>query len=156
TRVLFDGIPGPMVFASATQVNAIVPYEIGGRLNVSVQVEFQGVRSPAIVLRVADTAPGIFTLSASCTGGGNGAGQGAILNQNFSINCATNPAAKGSVVQIFGTGEGDTNPRGATGFIIPASGTDLRLPRQLATLAVTIGGQPAEVLYAGSAPGLVS
>ena len=62
-------------------------------------------------LAVTDTAPGIFTLTAS------GRGQGAILNQDYSVNSAGNRAPKGSVVMIFGTGEGQTNPAGVDGLI---------------------------------------
>ncbi|MBI3696385.1 MAG: hypothetical protein HY238_16300 [Acidobacteria bacterium] len=148
TRVLFDGIPAPMIYASATQVNAIVPYEIAGRAITNVQVEFRGLRSPALVLRVVDAAPAIFTVA------GSGVGQGAILNQDFSVNGALNPAVEGSIVQIFATGAGQTRPGGTTGLVTSANGLDLRVPVQ--RVSVRIGGQAAEVLYAGSAPGLVA
>lgn len=52
---------------------------------------------------------------------------------------------------IYATGEGQTNPAGSDGLV---TGSVLRRP--LANVAVTIGGVAAEVLYAGSAPGLVS
>ncbi len=145
TRVLFDGIASPMIYASNRQVSAIVPYNLAGRLNTQLQVEFQGVRSNTIQLRVVDAAPGIFTIDSS------GTGQGAILNANFSVNSPANPTARGSVVMIYATGEGQTNPGGSDGLV---TGSVLRRPLQNVT--VTIGGVAAEVLYAGSAPGLVS
>jgi uncharacterized protein (TIGR03437 family) len=145
TRVLFDEIPAPMVYASNRQVSAIVPYAIAGRFNTRLQIEYQGMRSNTIDLRVVDAAPGIFSLDSS------GSGQGAILNQNFSVNGPNNAAARGSVVMIYATGEGQTAPAGIDGLV--TSGT-LRLPLQSVT--VTIGGQAARVLYAGSAPGLVA
>jgi uncharacterized protein (TIGR03437 family) len=48
---------------------------------------------------------------------------------------------------------GQTNPGGSTGRIM--TGTDLRRPIGTPVI-VRIGGQNAEVLYAGSAPGLVA
>ena len=52
---------------------------------------------------------------------------------------------------LYATGEGQTVPDGVDGLL---TGTTLRRPAL--PVSVTIGGQPAEVLYAGSAPGLVS
>ena len=144
-RVLFDGVAAPMIYASATMVSAIVPYTISGRFSTRLQVEFQGTASPGLDIAVAAAAPGIFTMNQS------GSGQGAILNQDYSVNSAGNRAPKGSVVMIFGTGEGQTNPAGVDGLI---TGSVPRNPLQ--PVSVTIGGQPAEVLYAGSAPGLVA
>ncbi len=145
TRVLFDGNPAPMIYASSTQVSAVVPYEIAGRFSTRLEVEFQAVRSPGIDLKVVDTAPAIFTLNSM------GTGQGAVLNPDFSVNGAAKPAAKGSVVMIYATGEGQTTPTGINGLV---TGNVLRRPLQ--SVSVTIGGQNAEVLYQGAAPGLVA
>ena len=146
TQVLFDGLPAPVLYASSGQVNAIVPYEVAGKPSTSIQVAYQGTLSNAIVMQLAGAVPGIFTANAS------GTGPGAILNQNFSVNSPSNPAAKGSIVQIFGTGEGQTSPPGMTGSV---NGSILRTPQQQPVTA-TVGGQPATVQYAGSAPGLIA
>ena len=47
----------------------------------------------------------------------SGSGTGAILNQDNSLNGPGNPAAKGSIVQVYLTGEGQTSPQGVTGAI---------------------------------------
>jgi uncharacterized protein (TIGR03437 family) len=146
TRVLFDGIPAAVLYASATQVNAIVPYEITGRFSTRLQVEFLGTVSNTVDLLVVDTAPGIFTA------GSQGSGQSAALNQDGTVNSATNPATKGSVIVLFATGEGQTNPAGVTASVSSAS----NLKRPLQNVTVTIGGRQAQVQYAGSAPGLVA
>ena len=53
------------------------------------------------------------------------------------------------------TGEGQTNPQGVDGAIIPPVASALKKP--LLPVTVTIGGVDVGVpLYAGSAPGLVS
>ncbi len=145
TRVLFDGVAAPLLYASANQVGAIVPYGVAAKQTTRVQVEYQGVQSLGVDLHVTDTSPGIFTANQQ------GTGQGAILNQNFSPNGASNPADKNSVVAIYATGEGQTSPPGVDGNI---TGTVLRKP--VATVTATIGGQAADVLYAGAAPGIVA
>jgi uncharacterized protein (TIGR03437 family) len=141
TMVLFDDIPAPLLYTTANQVSAIVPYEVSGQAQTSIQVEYQGVRSVPLIVPVAQTSPGIFTLSQS------GTGQGAIVNQDGTINGPGNPGTRGDVVSIYGTGEGETMPAGIDGIIVTAAG--LRQPLQAVT--VSIGGQNADVLYAGSA-----
>jgi uncharacterized protein (TIGR03437 family) len=96
-------------------------------------------------MNVQSSAPGIFTAT------GTGTGQGSILNQNSIPNSAGNPAAVGSIVQIYMTGEGVTSPPGTTGAITANATTLPVLP-----IAVKIGGQPATIVFAGEAPGLVA
>jgi uncharacterized protein (TIGR03437 family) len=151
TQVLFDNVPAPMIFASGGQINAIVPYEVASLVNTGqgtkVTVVRNGVASSQVVLGLTATSPAIF--SALQTGNG----QGAILNQNLSPNSVSNPAAKGTVVSIYATGEGSLTPFVPSGTI---SGPSLPLPRPIANVTVSIGGQPAIISYAGEAPGLVS
>src|SRR5204863_3571496 len=50
TRVLFDGVAAPMIYALAGQVSAVVPFSVQSRASTQVQVEYLGTRSdPAIV-----------------------------------------------------------------------------------------------------------
>jgi uncharacterized protein (TIGR03437 family) len=137
-----------LIFASLNQINAVVPYEVAGMQSVPVVVTTGGTASTAFTVSVAPTAPAIFTLSQ------NGSGQGAILNQNGSVNGSGDSAAPGSVVVIYATGEGVTNPASATGSVTASSGTSFPLPS--AMVSVTIGGVQAQILYAGEAPGLIA
>lgn len=147
-RVLFDGAPAPVLAASAGQVNAIVPYAVGGRSETRISVEYQGRRTAEVIVPVSAAAPAIFTLNAS------GVGPGAILNQNYTVNSAENPAPRGSVIQIFATGGGETRPAGVDGRVAsPAFGP---IPSQALEVRVTIGGVAAAVQYAGAAPDLVA
>jgi len=146
TRVLFDGIAAPLVYTTQNQLAAIVPYEVDGNTQTVVQVEYQGIRSAPFVLGVAKASPGIFTVHQS------GTGQGAIVNEDGSINGPGNPALRGTVVSIFATGEGQTAPPGVDGSIVDASA----LRRPLLPVTVAIGGQSADVAYAGSAGGQIS
>lgn len=143
TRVLFDGIPGPMIYALSTQTSAMVPYEVAGRSTVNVAVEYEGVQSTPLAYTVTLTAPGIYTQNAQ------GTGPGAILNQNYSINLPSRPAAKGSAVSVYMTGEGFTE-----GAVDGAIATGLLSP--VLPVSATVGGIPATVTYAGTAPGIVT
>jgi uncharacterized protein (TIGR03437 family) len=146
TKVFFDDVPAPIVYTSAGQVSAIVPYAVADTGATRVVVEYNGTKSNAIQLPVAASAPAIFTINAS------GAGQGAILNQNNNVNSATSPAGRNTVVQIFATGEGLTDPAGVDGRLTPANVT----VRPKLPVTVRIGNIDAPVTYAGSSPGLVA
>jgi uncharacterized protein (TIGR03437 family) len=149
TRVLFDGTPAPVIYASATQTSVMVPYGIAGRTSTNIQVEYLGVQSVAITYNVVATAPGIYSLNLS------GTGPGATLNQDGrTVNGPATPAPKGSVVAVYMTGEGQTTPAGTNGTVTPSDGTGLKKPNLQVT--ASIGGVAATVLYAGAAPGLVS
>jgi len=145
-QVMFDGkyaaIP---YYVSATQINAIVPFEVAGQTSTQITLSYGGGTSAPLQAQVQAAAPGILTLDFT------GAGQGAILNQDYSVNGKSNPAARGSAVMIYCIGMGQTNPASADGAV--TSGTNA-----LATqpVTVTIDGIPAKVDYAGGAPGAVA
>jgi uncharacterized protein (TIGR03437 family) len=145
TRVLFDGLPAPMVYTTSTQVSAIVPYAVDGRSDTAVQVEYLGLRSAPQTVQVASSAPAIFTADSS------GVGQASAINSDGSVNAPGRPAARGDVISIYGTGEGQTSPGGVDGLVIDGS-----LRRPILPVSATIDGKAAEVLYAGSAGGQVS
>jgi uncharacterized protein (TIGR03437 family) len=145
TRVLFDGVPAPLLLVAGDQITAIVPYALYGRLSARIQVEAGASFSIPIEAKVVEAAPGIFTT------GSSGRGQAVAMNPDFTANSLANPAPRGSVIAVFGTGEGQTDPAGQDGRVIL---TDLRRP----TLPVSaaIAGRSAEVTYFGSAPMQVS
>ncbi len=146
--VMINNVAAPLLYVSATQINAIVPYESAGQTNATVTVQSDSLTSSTFQVNLVATQPGIFSLSQG------GSGQGAILNQDSSVNGASNPAALGSVIQIFATGEGQVVPAVLTGSVTPAAPP---YPVPVATpITVTIGGQTAQIEYAGEAPALVS
>ncbi len=145
--VTFNNVAAPLLYVSATQINAIVPYEMGSFSTATAVIQFGGATSASFQVQIVSTAPAIFSLSQG------GSGQGAILNEDFSVNGNTRPAPKGSIVQIFATGEGSLVPAGVTGCIngaVPPFAAPVAKP-----VTVTIGGQPADVSYGGEAPTLV-
>jgi uncharacterized protein (TIGR03437 family) len=67
------------------------------------------------------------------------------------------PAAKGSIVQMFMTGEGQTNPQGVTSAITTVTLPPPQVtPAPVRQIGILVGGQPASYTYAGEAPGLVA
>jgi uncharacterized protein (TIGR03437 family) len=57
TKVTFDGIPAPLIYALSGQVSAIVPYEVAGRSQTTVQYEFNGVRSNTVTVPSSEPRP---------------------------------------------------------------------------------------------------
>lgn len=132
-QVTFDNVPATPFFLNATQLSVTVPYAIAGAREVAVIVS-AGIERRSVPVRIPvwPARPGLFTANSS------GSGQGAILNQDGSVNSVSNPAVKGSIIVLYGTGGG------------PLAGTLLELP-----VKVFVDGMESEVLYAGAAPGLV-
>jgi uncharacterized protein (TIGR03437 family) len=143
TTVTVASIAAPVLYASATQINAIAPYEISGQSQVSIQVQYQGAAATQSV-QVQTASPGAFTLNSAGTGGVVAA------NQDGTINGPNNPAAKGSYVTIYFTGGGQTSPGGVTGSVTGAVLKWLAQP-----ITVTVGNQLATVGFDGSAPTFV-
>jgi uncharacterized protein (TIGR03437 family) len=148
TRVLFDGIAAPVLYASATQTSVMVPYGVNGRTSTSIVVEYSGVQSAPVSQAVVAAVPGLYTQNAQ------GTGPGAILNQDLTINTLANPEKRGNIIVIYMTGEGQTTPGGADGVVIPPVLSALKHP--VLPVSVTIGGIDAVVAYAGSAASLIS
>jgi uncharacterized protein (TIGR03437 family) len=149
TRVLFDGIAAPIVYSVRGQLGAVVPYEIANRKTTEVVLEYQGVRSTAVTLPVVEHAPALFTLDLS------GSGQAAMLNNTGCCNSARNPAERGTIAALYATGEGQTTPRGISGGVsVHTEVGDYPVPQS--PVKVTVGGLPAEIIYAGEAPHAVA
>ena len=123
TQVQFDGLPASSFYASATQLNVLVPAGVkAGSTHLTISV--QGAPAADLQVPVAAAAPALFSA-------GQGTGQAAALNEDGSANADGNPAARGSVISLFGTGWSAAE----------------------ANVSATVGGYNAAVLYAGPAPG---
>jgi uncharacterized protein (TIGR03437 family) len=144
TQVLFNGMASPLIFASASQVNSVVPFGVATG-TTQVQVQYQGRASTSFTVTVVPAAIGILSASSA------GVGQALAVNQDGSLNSPLNPAAPGSIVTFLATGAGQFSPAGVDGAIVGAGD----LPRPILPVLAQVGGQPAEVQYAGGAPGVV-
>jgi uncharacterized protein (TIGR03118 family) len=146
TTVTFNNLPAPVIYTSGSLSSVVVPYGVAGSTSASVVLKTGGQTTAAFTIPVVGSVPGVFTSNDS------GLGQAVVFNQDGTINTTANAAAKGSVVILYATGEGMTNPAGQDGLI--SSNDILREP--LLPVSLTIGGATAQVLYAGSAPGNVA
>ncbi len=120
--MLFNNIPAPILYGSPEQWNVIVPYELEGSTSATIRAKVNGIDSQTWTVPVAPSAP------ASSPSEPTGAGRGAILNQDNSVNSPDNEAPVGTIIQIFATGGGLTNPASATGSVTPTGGGANRLP----------------------------
>jgi uncharacterized protein (TIGR03437 family) len=158
TRVFFNGIPSPVLYASSQQINAQVPWELTGAMMAQVQVSSASGSSNTAAEQIQSASPALFHIPPANASVAPPF-PGAILNQDGSLNAASNPAARGSVVMLFGTGGGATAPPGITGALAPSDALGLlTLPVMVQIFEFpAIGLQPlAPVLYAGPAPTLNS
>ena len=141
--VKIGGIDTPLFYVGPEQVNAQVPYELPTNTAVAVVVTVNGKVSPPGAILISPVQPGVFSYQ------DGEVTRGAVLDEQSRPVDASNPAARGGVIQIFATGLGDTDQTVETGDPAPAD-PPARITRQV---EVTIGGLLATVHFAGLAPG---
>jgi uncharacterized protein (TIGR03437 family) len=148
-QVLFDGVPVPILYAQSRQINAIAPVGPAANGTRHVTVTYNNQQFGPAVAQVKFGSPGIFRLQIGQSA------QAVAINQDGTLNGPTNPAARGSVVAVWGTGYGQTN--------LPCQSGGLNLPYaeplspgiSAVISSVDPGVQKPAVWYAGSAPSLV-
>lgn len=139
TQVTIGGMPAPVLYVSDSQINVIVPFEVAGRSTAHVSVASNGAALPDFPVTIAAAVPEIFR---------NPDGSAIAVNQDGSLNSASNPAKAGSALSFWATG---------TGAIDPPDG-------HIATVALDYGccsvyldsGTQVDLLYAGASPGLAA
>jgi uncharacterized protein (TIGR03437 family) len=145
--VTFDGKPGALTWVQDSQINVAVPWSVAGP-TTQVCLSYNNVKTNCLTWPVTQTAPGVVTVDGT---------HAAALNEDGSINSASNPAKFGSIVSIFATGLGPISPALADGALV---GTPLpvnQLPMQL-FMECSLGcfPPPLDVIYAGPAPSLIA
>jgi uncharacterized protein (TIGR03437 family) len=137
TRVLFDAVAAPVLYASATQVNAVAPWALAGKSSTSIQVEAGGIASASWQASVGTVSPAIFA--------------NAMVNvRDGSMNPGA-AVARGDYLTVYATGAGAMDQPAIDGeFAGPPYGA------VAGAVTAQIGGVDAAVTYAGDAPGLVS
>jgi uncharacterized protein (TIGR03437 family) len=125
----------PLVFASPTQINAVLPADLGeGQQILTVSPPAQpDVRT---VFTVARNAPGIF---------------GTIIHENGSAVTGDSPALSGELLTIYGTGFGPTDHTRLDGFPVPSSPDYLTVD----PVSGQVGDTAIQVVKAFAAPGKV-
>ncbi len=143
TSVSINGQNIPLFYVSPTQINGQLPFEIPAGA-ATVKVTANGTASAAFSITVAAAAPGIFLI---------GTNRAAATNPDASVNDSNNPVAAGGVITLYFTGVGPLDHLVTTGSPAPLDGT---LCKATLLVTVTIGGQLAEVQFAGLTPGSIS
>jgi uncharacterized protein (TIGR03437 family) len=147
-EVLFNGSPVPLFYADPNQINFQVPMEAPQTGTADLQV-FQ----PATGRVLGDTTVGMnAALPGFFAQAGNGIGAAAALNQDNTVNSQTNPAVQGSVIQLFGTGQGFIAGAPPDGSV---SNAPLSTPQVPALIMGTDFVPAANIQYSGLAPTLV-
>ena len=142
-----DGSTAPLYYVSGGQVSLVIPWELSGRSQTSLTATVSGQTSASQTVNLAQYSPGIFSMN------GQGTGQGAIVDAVSGLVVdSSNPAIAGSTyLAIYCTGLGPVINQPASG----AAGPSGPLAATTTTPTVTIGGVPAQVAFAGLAPGFV-
>ncbi len=146
-QVLFDGQPAPVLYAQSRQVNAVAPVELSGKTQTNVTLVYNQAAVGSTAAQVmAIGSPGIFRLQPGVST------EAVAENQDGTLNGPTNPAPRGSIVAVWGTGFGLIDPPCSTGGLNPPGPVNLA-----AGLSVDIQdnlGPTVPAIYAGSAPTL--
>jgi uncharacterized protein (TIGR03437 family) len=140
TSVSVNGVAAPLLFVSATQIDAVVPFNIGSSTPAELRIRAFGYESEPLSLPAGLAAPALFTAD------GSGKGQAAALNQDGTLNSVVNPASTASIVTVNGTGFGATVPISKDGVLTGSDPYGIALP-----VKVAVDGKEAKVTYAGSA-----
>jgi uncharacterized protein (TIGR03437 family) len=88
--VTLDGTAANVLYTSQTQINFVVPASLAGKSQAELAVTVDDRKSIPRVVPILETLPGVFNPG--------------ILNQDNTVNDNANPAAAGSVIQVFATG----------------------------------------------------
>lgn len=154
-----DNVRAPLIFTSPGQINLQIPPATPvGVQQLSVRLAGTDELIGSGFVSVAGTRPGLFTFTQ------NGEGFAVAVNANGTLNSPQNPAARGSVITIYGTGQGPTNPAVAAGEA-PPNGTlthTVATPKLSAgeclqpnAMCVLMANKIAETQFSGLAPGFV-
>lgn len=148
-RVQADGNNLPVFYVSEDQVNFQCPQSAPGA-SVSLMIQSGTGASAPLATTMQFATPGIFSLDDS------GKGQGAILVAGTADVAMTptkgilsQPASLGGYISIYATGLGPTNVNVPAGDPAPSD----PLAEVTAPVDVLVGGEAAEVSFAGLAPG---
>jgi uncharacterized protein (TIGR03437 family) len=144
-RVLLDGVPAPLLFASSGQINLVAPAELAGVAgsNTLLNLYSGSLAARAISVPVSRQSPGVFSAL------GNGVGAGSITHRDGSLVSRNAPLQTGEAVSVYLTGLGGLNPPVANGAPAPSN----PLSRSTARVRLLFDGQEGQVLFAGASPG---
>src|SRR6185437_11146963 len=139
TSLSINGVPAPLLYVSPDQINAQIPFETQPG-SATATVKSAGTPTATLSVSISPAAPGLFT---------TGKNQAAAQNADGSLNSLENPAAVGSAIAVYLTGEGAVSPAVSTGSPAPSK----PLAIAIYPVTATLGGQPANISFSGLSPG---
>jgi uncharacterized protein (TIGR03437 family) len=155
--VTVNGWPAPIFYASPTQINVQVPYEVGAGSAVL------GIDTyPLFYSAVGGySAVGDFSAPSDLPPNGSGGFQfqispaaPGILTSNGSI-YPTASAKQGSYATMYVTGTGEISQSIPSGVPVATGTSVLNLPTPLLPINLTVGGVPALIQFEGMTPGTI-
>ncbi|HEX3747431.1 MAG TPA: hypothetical protein VHW09_26020 [Bryobacteraceae bacterium] len=145
--LVVNGTPIPLLFVSASQVNAQLPLNMGG--NVSMSIHTPAGISNNYNFVVASSAPAVFLSGAA----GPETGLATIFRaDNGQLVTPTNPVHGGDILVIYLTGMGPTSPEVQAGQQTPPT----LLTSVMETPSLSLGTSGLGIQYAGLVPGYIS
>jgi uncharacterized protein (TIGR03437 family) len=145
--VTVNGLPAPLYAVAKTngveQVNIQVPFEVEGEPTAAIVVTRSGAESAPVEVPVFAAQPGILTT--------NGTDAVVVHWSDNTLVTPQKPLQHGELAYFYTTGMGPVENNPGTGNAGPLN----PLARTLSPPVVALGGLPADVLFAGLAPGLV-
>jgi uncharacterized protein (TIGR03437 family) len=144
-QVTINGTPAPLLYVSATQINAVAPVKLTAGSAVELQIAQNGTPLPGLRVMVDIAAPGVFL---------NSDGSAAAINQDGSVNSKANPAPVGSYVSIWATGTGYFP--GSDGQLATGADQFCSLVGNCEIVDAAHGSSAINVSYIGAAPGTVN
>jgi uncharacterized protein (TIGR03437 family) len=151
TKFLINGIPAPVFYSSATQVNFQIPWELTDQ-TIAYMLAIAGCAvSGPVSIPLTPYAPAIFPISSTSTQGAmiiTRTGQVAAPNGSIP-GLDARPAQRGEYITIYANGLGPVTNQPRTG--VPATEDPLSLTATTPT--VNIGGAQCGVVFSGLTPG---
>ncbi len=140
-EVFVNAVRAPLLYVSPTQINGQVPVETpAGRGGIIVRTDLG--QTGSIPLDFTATAPELFLTNGD---------RAVVLNEDSTRNSPDNPAAQGSKISVFFTGQGPVSPPVVSGRPAPLS----PLAQVISDAKAEIGGLEVEIFFLGLTPGLV-
>jgi uncharacterized protein (TIGR03437 family) len=147
TELVMAGLQMPLLFVSQGQINAVVPNGININTSQQLLIRRGTTLSRPVALDVAATQPAIFSTAE---------GKPIVVNASATgpapILVNDSPAGSGDVLVLYTSGLGLTTPSIADGVVSPSN----PVAATKDPVSVTVGGVPAQVLFAGLVPGFAA
>ncbi|MCP5111854.1 MAG: hypothetical protein GY953_13570, partial [bacterium] len=149
-EVLHGGavINAPLFFVSLGQINAQLPFGLGGA-QIRIRVRNADGLSNEETVTVSAAAPRLFTQTT------DGRGEAILVHADYKLVTPENPGRAGEWVVLYLTGLGDVDPPLAAGQAGGDGGSAGPLNRVAGNVVVLMDGVAVNVFFAGLAPNFV-